>query len=225
MHILIIGATGRNGAIVLQGSLSRSHTVTALARNPSSLPTHANLTTIEGTPSSESDLVRALTSPRFPDVVITTLNQRRVTESPFAALSSDSPPDLLTSAMKTLLLAIKSVNPTTPPKIVVNSSQGVGESIKSMNLALRFVFSHSTMRFALKDHENLDTILRDSGLNFVMARPCRLVEGSAMDVRVWPDDGKGSAWMPTITRESVGKWLVDAAEGTKWDGQAPVITN
>ena len=225
MHFLVIGATGRNGGLVLQESLSRGHTVTALARNPSSLTPQANLTIVQGTPSSKADLERALTTPRIPDVIITTLNQRRVTESPFAALHPETTPDLLKAAMQTLLQAIASVNPTTKPKIVVNSSQGAGDSWGSFNMAFKFVFSHSTMKISLADHTALDKLVRDSGLKFVMPRPCRLVEGPATTVKVWPDNGKGSPWMPTITRGSVGQWLVDAAESQEWDGLAPVITN
>lgn len=225
MHTLLLGATGRNGSLVLQELLSRSHTITALSRNPSSLPSHPNLTSLTGTPTSQEDLSQALTTPRFPDVIITTLNQRRVTESPFAALHPDSTPNLLTSAMQALLNAITQVGVTPLPKLVVNSTQGVGESWNSMNLPVRLVFQYSTMRIALADHEELDKLVRASGLRFVMARPCRLVEGEAAEVKVWPDCGKGCAWMPTITRGSVARWLVDAAEGDEWDGRAPVVTN
>ncbi|KAF7546136.1 hypothetical protein G7046_g9402 [Stylonectria norvegica] len=225
MHIFIIGATGRNGNLVLQDALSRNHTVTALVRNPDSLTKHANLTTIKGTPFSQVDLENALITPRSPDVIITTLNQRRVTESPFAAPAAESPPDLLASGMKTLLAAI-AAKPGPAVKIVVNSSQGVKDSWRSMNFPSKMIFKHAAgMRIALEDHTQLDTILRRSGVKFVMPRPCRLVEGPAKEVRVWPDDGAGSPWMSSVTRDSVAKWLVDAAESSKWDGQAPVITN
>lgn len=225
MHILIIGATGRNGSIALQESLSRNHTITALARNPSALTTRPNLTIVKGTPSSQSDLEHALTTPRVPDVIITTLNQRRVTESPFAALHPETTPDLLTAAMTTLLKALAAVGPATVPKLVVNSSQGVGPSWNSMNLPTKLIFKHGAMSIALADHENLDKVVRESGLKFVMPRPCRLVEGPATNVKVWSDCGKGSPWMSSISRGSVGKWLVDAAESSEWDGKAPVITN
>lgn len=49
MHIFISGATGRNGHLILTEALSHNHTVTVLARNPSSLTPHPNLTIIQGT--------------------------------------------------------------------------------------------------------------------------------------------------------------------------------
>lgn len=48
MHIYIVGATGRNGLIVVDEALNRGHTVTALVRNPGALNHHTNLTVIQG---------------------------------------------------------------------------------------------------------------------------------------------------------------------------------
>lgn len=81
------------------------------------------------------------------------------------------------------------------------------------------------MRNGLADHARLDAIVRKSGFKFVLARPCRLVDGDAKPVRVWPDDGQGSPCFPSITRWSVAEWLVDAVESDEFDGRAPVLTN
>ncbi|KAJ4152366.1 hypothetical protein NW754_004159 [Fusarium falciforme] len=208
MHIFVIGGTGRNGSLAIQEALSRGHTVTALVRNPSttSLPSHTNLTLP-------------------PKAIISALAQVRTSESPFAALRPDTTPDFLTSSMRVLLVAISQANLPYKPKLVINSAQGVGSSWRSMNLPGKIIFSHGSMGIGLKDHNKLDQLVRDSGLPFVSPRPCMLAEGDVRDVKVWPEDGKGCAWMPSITRASVGKWLVDAVESNEWDGGAPVITN
>ncbi|CAF3446127.1 unnamed protein product [Fusarium graminearum] len=226
MHFLIIGATGRNGSLAVQEALSRGHTVTALVRNTTTakLPSHSNLTLVQGVPTSESDITQALTIPQAPQVVITALAQVRVTESPFAALRPDTTPDFLAVSMKALIAAINNSN-SPKPKIVVNSSQGAGSSWSSMNLPGKMIFSHGSMGMGLKDHNVVDRLVRESGLVFVLSRPVMLAEGEAKPVKVWPDDGKGCAWMPKITRESVGKWLVDAAESSEWDGKSPVLSN
>lgn len=227
MHIFVIGGTGRNGSLAIQEALSRGHTVTALVRNPSatSLLSHANLTLVKGTPTSQADVLAGLTTPEPPKVIILALAQVRTSESPFAALRPDTTPDFLTSSMRVLLASISQANLPYKPKLVINSAQGAGSSWRSMNLPGKIIFSHGSMGIGLKDHNNLDQLVRDSGLPFVSPRPCMLAEGDAKDVKVWPEDGKGCAWMPSITRASVGKWLVDAAESSEWDGKAPVITN
>lgn len=50
MHIFIAGATGRNGRLALAAALAHNHSVTVLVRDPASLPSHPNLTIIQGTP-------------------------------------------------------------------------------------------------------------------------------------------------------------------------------
>jgi hypothetical protein len=227
MHFLIIGATGRNGSLAVQESLSRGHTVTALVRNTTTakLPSHSNLTLVQGAPTSESDIIKALTTPQPPQVVITALAQVRVTESPFAALRPDTTPDFLAISMMALIAAMNNSNLPSKPKIIVNSAQGAGSSWRSMNFPGKMLFSHGSMGIGLKDHNEVDRLVRESGLVFVLSRPVMLTEGEDRPVKVWPDDGKGCAWMPKITRASVGKWLIDAAESNEWDGQAPVLSN
>ena len=68
--------------------------------------------------------------------------------------------------------------------------------------------------------------MRESGLPFVLARPSRLTEGSVTTIRAWPDDGFGApGWSAAVSRTSVAEWLVDAVEGSDFDGKAPVLTN
>ncbi|KAF3077159.1 hypothetical protein CFAM422_000804 [Trichoderma lentiforme] len=225
MHIFISGATGRNGRIALDNALSRNHTVTVLTRNPSSLPSNPNLTVIKGSPSSQQDVLTALSTPFPPSAILITLNQRRTSDNPFAPLSPDSPPDLLASTTSVLLAAITATPFTHPPKIVLNSIFGARESWKNLSWAFRAVLSHSTMKLAVKDHDNTDKLIRESGVPFVLARAPRLTEGPAAKVKVWPDNGQGCGWNVTMSRESLGAWLITAAESNEWDGKSPVLTN
>ncbi|KAL7932321.1 hypothetical protein V8C35DRAFT_328962 [Trichoderma chlorosporum] len=225
MHIFISGATGRNGRLALDNALARGHTVTVLARTPSSLPSNPNLTIIQGSPSSPRDVQTALSTPAPPSVILIALNQRRTSENPFSPLSPDSPPDLLASTTRILLAAIAATSFVRPPKIVVNSLFGARDSWQGLGWAFRAVMSHSTMKLALRDHNNMDALIRESGVPFVFARPVRLTDGPVGKVKVWPDDGHGCGWNPAISRESLGVWMIQAAESDEWDGKSPVLTN
>ncbi|KAH6604894.1 N domain-containingdehydrogenase [Trichoderma cornu-damae] len=218
MHIFISGATGRNGRLALGNALSRGHTVTVLARDPSSLPPHPNLTIIK-------DVQTALSAPTTPSAILTTINQRRTTENPFSPLSPDSPPDLLASTAQVLLLAIASTPFGRPPKVIVNSLHGATDSFASLGWLFRCVLSRSTMNVTLRDHNNMDKLIRDSGVPFVLARPARLTNGPAKKVKVLPDNGQGCGWNAVISRASVAEWMVEAAETNDWDGRSPVLTN
>ncbi|RSL93826.1 hypothetical protein CEP52_013021 [Fusarium oligoseptatum] len=228
MHILLLGASGRNGSLVLQSALKRGHTVTALVRNPSTFTnTSPNLTLVTGSPTSQPDIETALQSPTPPDAVIVALGHRKAGTSPFASTALDCPHDLMESSTKVLLNAIKAANLTKQPKLIVNSSQGVGASMASLSAPMRFVLNYSkALRTGLDDHTNVDALVRQSGLPFVLARPCRLTEGPATTVRAWPDDGNGApGWSAAVSRASVAEWLVDAVEASDFDGKAPVLTN
>lgn len=229
MHFFISGATGRNGTVAMQYALEHSHTVTILARNPSAVASHPNLTVVKGTPTSQADVEKALQTPRLPQAIISSLNPRRTSENLFAPLSPESPVDFLEDTAKILVAAVKAVfagqPASTMPKIIINSSLGVGSSWSGLPMIFRFVFLISTMRLTIKDHDNMDKVIRDSGLPFVLARPARLDEEPAKGLRVLPDNGKGVGLSASASRQDVGEWLVKAAEVNTWDNTAPVLVN
>ncbi|KAF6831362.1 nad-dependent epimerase dehydratase [Colletotrichum plurivorum] len=226
MHILLLGATGRNGNLLLTTLLSHSHTVTALLRTPTSLPSTPNLTLIPGSPLSASDIQTAFSTPRAPDAVIIALNPRRLSDSPFAALHPETPEFLMRNSIRNIISTIKASGKTT--KIVVNSMQGSGPSRASLNLPVRLMMDHTNMKHTLADHDAVDSLLRSEeaeGMNWVLVRPPMLTDGDALPVKVFPDDGRGASWMPRITRASLARFMVDAVERADWDGQGPVVTN
>ncbi|KAK5997294.1 hypothetical protein PT974_02649 [Cladobotryum mycophilum] len=244
MHIFISGASGRNGRIVLQEALDKGHTVTVLVRNPDSLTPHPNLTILKGKKERNTPLPSSIFyilspvswNPLLPirrrkGTLITHPPLRHPHDpqpppherKPLCAPGPGLSPDLLESTTKTLLSAIRGTPFAEPPKIVVNSLFGAGSSWPNMSFPLRFVMHHSTMKLTIKDHNKVDALVRESGLPFVLARPARLTEGAVTKVKVWPDDGAGCGWNPSISRDSLGKWMVHAAESNEWDGKSPVL--
>lgn len=115
-----------------------------------------------------------------------------------------------------------------PPvrKIVVLSSVGTGESLANVNWLMQLTFTYTNMKYSREDHNAAYQELRKAdGVSWVAARPWMLKDGDAADVKVFPDDGKGAGFMPRISRASVARFIVDAAETSRYDGRAPVITN
>lgn len=155
-----------------------------------------------------------------PAVVIVTLNAPRATDSPFAA--PICPPRLMADCNANIVKAMKQYDVR---KTVILQAFGVGESWANMPCMLRLLMSKSNMWHQYEDHNHTDREVRESGVDFVMARPSRLVETDEAEVKVWPDDGMGVGLMASTSRISVARWLVDAAETTRWDNTAPVMTN
>lgn len=246
MQILLLGATGRTGLLVLKEALARNHTVTALARSPESLeasipadhPNRSNLTTVTGSPLNTNDVAAALAASPFPvDVVITTLNPRRASDSPFAAVNpTDSPPRMMADSMAGVLAALTENNSNNSSsskkttKVVALSALGAGSSAAHTHCLLRLLFRQSNMRFTYEDHDAVEEELvhqqqREAGdsVPYVLVRPTRLVEGEGGGAaRVFGGNGT-VGMMETISRGAVASFLVDAAERDDWDGKAPII--
>src|ERR1700731_957378 len=71
MNLVILGATGRTGRLVVEQALAAGHTVTALVRSPEKLTIrNSNLRVVAGRATDPGDVARALASV---DAVLTTL--------------------------------------------------------------------------------------------------------------------------------------------------------
>lgn len=250
MQILLLGATGRTGILVLKEALARNHAVTALVRSPQSLedsipadhPNRSNLTILAGSPLNTADIATALAASANPvEAVITTLNPRRATDSPFAAVDpTASPPRMMADSMAGLLTTLErrqqqqggggSAAGPKPPKIVALSALGAGSSAAQTNCLLRLLFRQSNMRLTYEDHDAVEGELArqdrgagaGAGVPYVLVRPTRLVEGEGGPARVFGGGGT-VGMMETISRAAVAGFLVDAAEREEWDGKAPII--
>jgi len=172
-----------------------------------------------GTPSNLAD-VRAAFEYDLPAAVIVTLSAPRASDSPFAA--PIAPPRLMANCNANIGAAMKEFG---VQKLVVLQAFGVGDSWPNMHCVLRLLMSKSNMSYQYLDHNQTEREVRNSGVTYVLVRPCRLVDTDTEKVKVWPNHGKGVPLMAQISRRSVARWLVDATETDQWDNTEPVISN
>lgn len=267
MQILILGATGRTGSLVLLEALRRGHAVTALVRSPGSLEAltsalpaaqKANLTAVRGSPLSAPDVANAVgtaassSAGQGPDnnnnnrlVVISALNPRRTSENPWAAPHpTDSPPRMMADSMANVLSALKRSRSSAgadgagrPPKVVHVSAIGVGASAASAHWLLRAMVAHSNLGLTYRDHEAVEAELSAAGggegeggvVDWVVVRPGRLTGGDNSDdddggrAVVWPLEKGMVGMLAKVSRGAVARFVLNAAEGSEWDGKGPVI--
>lgn len=246
MKILILGATGRTGTLVLLEALRRGHKVTALVRNPpslesitSGLPTaqKSNLTTVRGSPLNASDVAGAVATATATGsgklVVLSALNSRRTSESPWAAPHpTDSPPRMMADSIANVLSAVSQTTTTgggvgvEKPKVVYVSAIGVGASTANAHWLLRTLIAHSNVKLTYEDHESAEAELKGAAkeVDWVVVRPGRLTEGDdGSKPKVWPAE-KGMVGMTAkASRGAVARFVLDAAEGSEWDGKDPIV--
>ncbi|KAI1352772.1 hypothetical protein F5Y01DRAFT_313436 [Xylaria sp. FL0043] len=223
MQFLVLGGSGRTGKLIVEEAISKGHTVVALVRSPSSLATRPGLTTIQGTPMKREDITIAFQAfPTAPDAVLVALSLKRVSDSPFAAISPDAPARIMEDSVANAISVMKEFG---TKRIIILSQWGAGNSFSSMNLLFRALFTHSNMKYGLAAHNALDRETRQAGVDFVLARACVLADGEAAPVRLYPEDGKAIGFLPKITRASVAKFMVEACEKDDFVGKSPVISN
>ncbi|KAI0136818.1 NAD-dependent epimerase/dehydratase-like protein [Xylariales sp. AK1849] len=224
MHFLMIGGSGRTGKLIINEALSKGHHVTAVVRSTSSLTAGDNLTVVEGSPLKESDIDSAFraTPGSIPSAVVVALNARRSSDSPFAAPSSDTPPRMMADSVAN---AIKAMKKHGVRKIVIMSSMGTGDSFAHANYLMRLMFTHSNMSLQMVDHNAVDTETKAAGVDYTLVRPVMLADGNVAEVKVYPDNGKGSGFIPKVSRASVAAFMVRALETDEFVRRTPVITN
>ncbi|CAN8097810.1 unnamed protein product [Discula destructiva] len=237
MHLLLLGSTGRTGLLVLQEALKRGHIVAAIVRNPAALEKIASsiyLIIIRGSALDNASISYAIEvasdNGKSQLAVISTLNPRRVSENPWAAAHpTDSPPRMMANSIANIIAALPAkTEGSRKPKVLHLSGLGAGSSQAQAPWVLLKFIGCSNMKLTYEDHEAAEEQLRRAGdkglVDWVSVRPTRLVNGDERSTaKVWPRERGTVGMMASSSREGVAKFLLDAAEGSEWDGQTPIV--
>lgn len=242
-HLLLIGSTGRTGRLVICDALTRGHSITAVAREPSSLntlltelsPAHrARIAVVKADPTYQSDLSSTLEATLAdassnPIVIVSTLGQTRRSGNPWAAVTS--PPMFMKRTAEALVAALNGLPAESKQrfqKLVVMSMFGAKDSFANLHWLLKPVMWYSNMWQTIEDHNGLDTLVRGQNqIGWVMIRPSMLKEGPSKPIKILGENGEGDSWFfPSgITVSSVVTFMLDACVDTNWDGKTPVVVN
>ncbi|MGB8353078.1 MAG: SDR family oxidoreductase [Chthoniobacteraceae bacterium] len=204
MKILVLGATGGTGRLIVRDALTKGHSVVALVRSKARADLQgADL--IEGDARDESALMRALDGC---DAVISSLG----TGMGFRKV------DLLSVATGALVAAMtrKGVR-----RLVCISALGVGDSHGHGGFVFDRLFQPLLLRHAYKDKEGQEAAIRASSLDWVIVRPGMLTDDPARgSVRAVTDltGVKGGK----IARADVARFAVEQLTTGTWLRRTPV---
>ena len=201
MNLLVLGATGRTGRLVVEQALAAGHTVTALVRSPEKLTAgNSNLRVVSGSATDKSDLSRALAGA---DAVISTLGGK-------GSVIEDSSQAIVAAAR------IAGVS-----RVVVLSSWVVEQD--RMDVVSRLL-TGIAMGPVIKDKNAGEQVLRQSDLEWTIVYPSMLTDGPANgSVAVVPEGAK-RRFSERISRADVATWLVEAAAGDQYSRRVIGIT-
>jgi putative NADH-flavin reductase len=161
MKLLIIGANGKTGRVLVQRAVAHGHQVTALVHHPPRHPLSCAMI-LQGDAGDPALLDTAVTGQ---DAVIDTIGTRK----PFLKTT------LETDTARNLIRAMQHHHVR---RLIAISSIGVGDSIANVNLLFRLLIP-LFFRGAMPDKEGMEAQVRSSDLDWTIVRPAGLTDAPA----------------------------------------------
>jgi putative NADH-flavin reductase len=206
--LLVLGATGGTGRLIVSQALTRGHEVTALVRSPEKAGDLKGATVVVGDVREEKALLEAL---KGQDAVISALG---TPASPFSEVT------LLSTATRALVSAMKAEHVS---RLVCITRIGAGDSAGHGGFLFDNVIFPLFLKKVYADKNRQEAIVRDSGLDWILVRPSVLNDKpSSGSIRALTDlsDFHGGS----ISRQDVATFVLDQLRADAWLHRAPLIT-
>lgn len=216
MKILILGATGRTGKLILEEALNQGYEVNCLVREPKKIKkNHNHLKIFKGSPEQISDLENAI---KDCGGIISSLNISRESDFPWSKLRT--PPTFLSDVINNI---ISLTGKSGLARIIVCSAWGVAETEKEIPIWFNWLIKYSNIGVAYKDHERQENKLKKSKLNWTIVRPTGLTNFKN-DKKVIESYNNEPNPKLTISRINVAKFMVNVLKRDELIGKTPVIS-
>lgn len=206
MKILVLGASKGTGALCVKSALAKGFSVTAFARTPAKLEvSDPKLTKVAGNFHDAASVHAAVAGH---DAVI-------VCASVSSLSDFKAKPDYFSAGTKYCIEAMKAHG---VKRLVILSAQGSGDSIVTANWFLKTFVIGGVLKLAFRDHDLQERMTRESGLEYVIARPTRLTDGPALGRYTKTSE---LVKVPSaISRADVADFLVDSCASTTFLNKA-----
>jgi uncharacterized protein YbjT (DUF2867 family) len=206
--ILVLGGTGGTGRLIVSQALERGQQVTALVRSPEKASDLKGAKLIVGDVRDEKVLREAL---KDQDAVVSALG---TPASPFREVT------FLSTATRALVGAMKAENVS---RLVCITGMGAGDSAGHGGFLFDNVIFPLLLKKVYADKNRQETIVRDSGLDWILIRPTVLNDKPGHgSVRALTDlsgfHGGG------ISRADVATFVLDQLHANAWLHRSPLIT-
>ncbi len=209
MKIIIFGATGRTGKLIVSQALKKGHTVTAFARNPDSLPQDPRLRVIQGEVHDFAAVVAAMHGHR---AVLSALGARTRKKD-----------DVLAQAIPNILEGMRQeyIN-----RLVVLGAAGAAPEYGRYHNALTtlaiWLLKKTFLKHPFADQAAQERLLEGSDVDWTVVRAPRLVDGPLTErYRILPD-----ALPPgrlSVNRADVADFMLLQLTDPRFHRQGPYI--
>jgi putative NADH-flavin reductase len=214
-RILLYGATGRTGGLLLTYALQQGYAVTALVRSPEKLTLRADhLTIIKGQPTNLADVRRAM---QDCDVVISAL--AALNELEVLSFKKIPAPHILETTMRHTIAAMGELG---LKRIVTLSSIGASESRPLAPWYMRLMIRLTNFKIVFADHAGQEALLRQSTLEWTIARPVALNNNAETGQLVVGYDATPSPFK--MSRRQLAEFMVNCLDDKKFIHKAPLLS-
>lgn len=204
MRVLVFGASGKTGRLVVKECLDRGHQVLAFIRNPSKLDlSHPQLTVVQGDVRSATDV--DLTVQRA-DAVVSVLGP-----------TSDSSRNICSVGVANI---VDSMMNHGVKRLICLSDYGNGET-RTRGLYARFLWL--TIRAHLEDKEKMEETVKSSELSWTIVRATILTDGAkTSSYKVGP--GIKIGLVPRISRHDIADFIAGQVTDDSFIRSSPSIS-
>jgi putative NADH-flavin reductase len=212
MKIVILGAAGRTGRLVVEQALTRGDEVVAYVRNPQGIAANPGLEIVVG---QLSDLRALRAAINGADAVLVCLGTHGKRMKKNVDMMQKNVPSIIKAMKETGVL-----------RLVLVSAYGVGETARTAGLIARVVYK-TVVGAIYKDKERSEALLPGSGLKWTSVYPVILTDGplaNAVEVRPMTQVHK-VAGLPKVSRADVARVMLDAARDDETIGQKLLVSS
>lgn len=213
MKVVIFGATGLSGKVILAEALSQHHHVTILVRNAQAVTMQdKNLTVIAGSVLDRNTVNTVL---KNQDAVIQTLG--------VGGKGDGKPTTFVSDANKIIMEEMEKTN---VKRLIAMSNIGAGNSLAFIPWFFRKLILPYFMKWLqviVDDKNRMEPMIMSSNLDWTIVRSAGMVDKPAKGNVNDTLTGKGLKF--TVTLADLAKFMVAQLKDKKYIKQAPSVSN
>jgi putative NADH-flavin reductase len=204
MKVIVFGAGGKTGELVVQKARAAGHSVSVFAHSAAAFPAGVQVFTGD---AQDAAAVRAAIGGH--DAVIDTIGGK----TPYKST------DLETSAVRNI---ISGMDAEGVKRLIVVSMMGLGESAENTPFWYEYLLVPTFLHGSTKDKAAMESAVQASDLDFVIVRPPLLTDDPATgSIKIVGGEDQGHK----ITRADLAQFLVEQLTTDENLNQAVVIAN
>jgi putative NADH-flavin reductase len=206
MNVLVIGAAGKTGKLVVESAIAAGHAMTAFVHDPSTYSAPPGVKVVAGDATDAKVVSDACEGQ---DAVID-------------AVGGKTPYKHTELERSVASAVIDGMTAHGVRRLIVISALGVGDSLEQTGFFYEHLLLPTFLRGSTADKEAMEARVRASGLEFVIVRPAVLNDHDAAgEVKVFEGDEKAHK----ITRADTARFCVEQLASDLHLGQAVTIAN